>query len=101
MSLSTTRTIHTSYCRKPVPTDSFDWTATFDDYDGAPESPGVPSRDPVGHGPTEAAAIADLVEQEEDAASDRFPRDNGHFVTAADFARFDAEQQDPERWDGM
>lgn len=41
----------TCYDPKPIPTRDFDWSATSDDYE-----PG----DPIGHGATEAAAIADL-----------------------------------------
>ena len=44
--------IRTDFWRKPIPTDQYDWAAVDDDtYDG---------EGPVGRGPTEEAAIADL-----------------------------------------
>lgn len=45
--------ITTGHWRKPGPTNAFDWEATYDNYEGG---------DPVGHGATEAEAIADLTE---------------------------------------
>jgi hypothetical protein len=42
---------------KPIPSRVFDWSAYLDGYE-----PG----DPVGYGPTEQQAIADLKEQLED-----------------------------------
>lgn len=52
--------IRTDYWRKPIPTDAYDWSAVDDDtYDGAPDSA---RRNQVGHGATEEAAIADLME---------------------------------------
>lgn len=56
--------IVTEYWPKPIPIRQFDWSATTDNYDGAPDS-----HCPIGYGPTEAAAIADLNEQLEDRAS--------------------------------
>lgn len=50
--------VETSFWAKPIPTREFDWQATHEDYDGD-------SR--VGHGPTEAAAIANLLEKLEAA----------------------------------
>lgn len=47
--------IVTHYDPKPIPIRDFDWIAVTDDYDGA-------SRDPIGYGRTEAAAIANLQE---------------------------------------
>ncbi len=50
--------IRTDYWRKPGPSDQFDWSATYDDYeggDGYDEPAG-----PVGYGATEQAAVADL-----------------------------------------
>lgn len=41
----------------PVPSSQFDWQATFDNYDGAPDSP---TRHQVGHGATEQEAIDNL-----------------------------------------
>jgi hypothetical protein len=38
----------------PIPLRDFDWSAVTDNYE-----PGCP----IGHGPTKAAAIADLIEQ--------------------------------------
>ena len=56
--------IVTEYWRKPIPTDKFDWSAVTVDYDGAPDA----GPQFVGHGATEAEAIADLKQQIEDAA---------------------------------
>ena len=42
--------IVTSYWAKPIPDRSFDWEAHSDQYEGG---------DPIGHGATEAEAIAD------------------------------------------
>ena len=54
--------ISTEYWAKPIPDRRFDWSAIDDDtYDGAEDS-----HCPIGYGPTEAAAIADLLEQMED-----------------------------------
>ena len=48
--------IKTEYWAKPIPSRNFDWSAIDDNtYDG----PGCP----IGHGATEQAAIADLMEQ--------------------------------------
>lgn len=47
--------IQTSFVHPPVPDRSFDWSAVDDDtydYDA-----------PIGQGPTEAAAITDLLQQ--------------------------------------
>ena len=38
----------------PVPTNAYDWEATFKDYDEG---------DPIGRGPTEIDAVEDLIEQ--------------------------------------
>ena len=54
--------IITNYDHPPIPVRSFDWSAVTDDYDGAPDA----GWQPVGHGATEAEAIADLMEQPED-----------------------------------
>jgi hypothetical protein len=48
------RTIITTYIYPPIPTRSFDWSATFDGYE-----PG----ELVGYGPTEESAIKDLKDQ--------------------------------------
>lgn len=52
--------IKTDYWRKPGPSNKFDWTATYDNYeggDGYDERPG-----PVGYGATEQEAIDDLLD---------------------------------------
>lgn len=49
--------IVTSYWAKPIPPREFDWCAYFD---GAEES------GPIGHGRTEAEAVADLMQQMSD-----------------------------------
>lgn len=51
------RLIWTTHDFPPIPTRSFDWSATEDSYE-----PGCP----VGHGATEQDAIADLLTQLED-----------------------------------
>ena len=54
--------IVTSYDFPPIPIRNFDWSAVTEDYDGAPDA----GWQPVGHGATEEAAIADLLEQIEE-----------------------------------
>lgn len=54
--------IVTEWVYPPIPERSQDWSATFRDYDGAPDAKGVNSL--IGRGPTELAAIADLLDQE-------------------------------------
>lgn len=55
--------IKTSHDYPPIPIRAFDWSAIDDDtYDG--------EGCPVGHGATEAEAIADLLEQIEDRADE-------------------------------
>ena len=52
--------IETHYWRKPIPTAQFDWSATYDNYeggDGYDERPG-----PVGYGATEEEAISELLD---------------------------------------
>lgn len=49
--------IITTYIYPPIPDRNWDWQATLDGYE-----PG----DPIGHGPNEDAAKADLLEQVED-----------------------------------
>ena len=51
------RIIHVEFIYPPIPDRSFDYQATFDGYE-----PGCP----IGHGPTEQAAIDDLHEQFEE-----------------------------------
>ena len=53
--------IITSFDYPPIPERHSDWSAVFDGYDGAPDA-----HDPIGRGPTELAAIADLLDQERD-----------------------------------
>jgi hypothetical protein len=55
--------IITSYDYPPIPDRSMDWSAVLSGYDGADIEPGVPSRDPIGRGPTELSAISDLLGQ--------------------------------------
>lgn len=57
--------IITEHVYPPIPDRSCDWSAVLEGYDGGDVAPGVPSRDPIGRGPTELAAIADLLDQAE------------------------------------
>jgi hypothetical protein len=51
--------IRTEYVFPPIPDRRFDWSAVDDDsYDGAPDA--SPRCRAIGHGHTEAEAIADL-----------------------------------------
>ena len=52
--MSKGRAISTEFVYPPIPDRSFDWSATFEGYE-----PG----EVIGRGETEAAAIADLIEQ--------------------------------------
>lgn len=56
--------IHTSFDYPPIPVRSMDWLAVTDNYDGAEDSS---NRHQIGHGATEQEAIADLMEQMEEA----------------------------------
>lgn len=58
---ATSHTIHTKYDPPPVPFRGSDWTAIFDDYDGAPDS-----NYPIGFGATEAEAILDLLDKDDE-----------------------------------
>jgi hypothetical protein len=49
--------IETEYVHPPIPDRSMDWSATLSGYE--PD-------DPIGRGPTETAAVADLLCQLED-----------------------------------
>ena len=49
--------IVTNFIYPPIPQRQFDWSAVTDDYEGG---------QPIGYGETEAAAVADLMEQLED-----------------------------------
>jgi len=53
--------IKTSHDRPPIPDRSFDWSAVTDNYDLVR---------PIGHGATEAEAIADLKQQIEDNSNE-------------------------------
>lgn len=48
------REIVTSFQNPPIPTRDYDWAAYTTDYEGG---------DPIGYGPTESAAIEDLLDQ--------------------------------------
>jgi hypothetical protein len=54
MGASMTQKILTRYWAKPIPTRHYDWEAYEENHDLGR---------PIGHGPTEADAIADLKEQ--------------------------------------
>lgn len=56
--------VRTNFDYPPIPDRSMDWSAITDDYDGAEDS-----HCPVGRGPTELAAVADLLDQVEERAS--------------------------------
>lgn len=79
--------ITTSHDYPPIPTRNCDWSAIDSDtYDGAPDThPPCP----IGRGPTEEAAIRDLLEQIEDrdeiGAEEvrEYRRDNGQFGVGA------------------
>ncbi|MBX4189695.1 hypothetical protein KW791_00135 [Candidatus Parcubacteria bacterium] len=53
------RKIITSYDYPPIPYRGWDWSAVFDDYDGAEDS----GYQPCGRGATEQEAVKDLLEQ--------------------------------------
>lgn len=54
------RPIKTTYIYPPIPTRRFDWQAVRDGWDLG---------EPVGMGQTEADAVADLLEQEEEQSN--------------------------------
>lgn len=54
--------IVTTFWRKPIPTNAYDWVATLDDYDGAPDA----GPQAVGYGPTEEVAVQRLLESIEE-----------------------------------
>ena len=58
--------IITHYDFPPIPIRDMDWSAVTDNYDADCDQDGFFSNDPVGHGRTEAEAIADLLQQIED-----------------------------------
>lgn len=51
------RIIITSHIYPPIPARHYDWSAVFHGYDEG---------DPIGYGPTEADAVADLLERYEE-----------------------------------
>jgi hypothetical protein len=56
--------VRTTYEYPPIPDRSMDWSAIDDDnYDADCDQDGFFSTSPIGRGPTEEAAIADLMEQ--------------------------------------
>lgn len=57
--------IITEHVYPPIPERGFDWSAVRDGYDGAPDSHCL-----VGRGPTEQAAIDDLLQQEQERTED-------------------------------
>ena len=59
--------IKTNFDYPPIPVRSFDWSAIDEDtYDCDCDQDGFFSLSPIGHGATEAEAIADLMDQLED-----------------------------------
>lgn len=60
--------IHTNFDYPPIPVRDMDWSAVDDNYDCDCDEDGFFSNCPIGHGATEAEAIADLIEQIEEAA---------------------------------
>lgn len=54
------RKIITHFDYPPIPVRNCDWSAVFDDYDGAEDS-----NCPIGRGATEKEAVQDLIEQVE------------------------------------
>lgn len=65
--------INASFIYPPIPWRSHDWCATTDNYDGTDGG-----NEPIGYGSTEAAAIADLIEQLEDADEPISPDNSEH-----------------------
>lgn len=59
--------VRTTHEYPPIPDRSMDWSAVDDDtYDVDCDQDGFFSTSPIGRGPTEEAAIADLIEQLEE-----------------------------------
>lgn len=61
--------IVTEWVYPPIPERAWDWSATLRDYDGAPDAKGPNSI--VGRGPTETAAVADLLDRLRDFEEER------------------------------
>lgn len=59
--------IHTTFECPPIPVRDMDWSAVTDDYDVDCDQDGYFSNSPHGRGATEQEAIADLLEQLEEA----------------------------------
>jgi hypothetical protein len=55
--MKTGKTIVTEFVYPPIPSRDNDWSAVLAGYDAG---------DPIGRGPTETAAVADLLEQLDD-----------------------------------
>jgi hypothetical protein len=58
--------ISTNYDYPPIPIRDYDWSATSEDFDASyegPEDGGWIGSHPIGHGRTEAEAIADYLDQ--------------------------------------
>jgi hypothetical protein len=60
--------IVTSHDYPPIPIRSMDWSATSDNFDADWDGERYIGSHPIGHGPTEDAAIADYLELIEEAA---------------------------------
>ena len=78
--------ISTEYWAKPIPDRSCDWSAIDSStHDCDADQDGFFSTHPMGHGRTEAEAIADLLEQIDDEARLRIEerRDEGQFGVGA------------------
>jgi hypothetical protein len=62
--------IITHYDPKPVPFRNCDWSAVISNYDASweGEESGWVSNEPIGYGPTEAAAVQSLTDQLEECA---------------------------------
>jgi hypothetical protein len=59
------RAIRTEFVYPPIPDRRHDWQALWDDDE---PSDGETADPPCGHGPTELAAVIDLLQQTEDEA---------------------------------
>ena len=51
--------IQTNHVAPPIGTRRYDWSAILDDYDGASDA----ATQPIGWGPTEQAAICNLLDE--------------------------------------
>ena len=60
--------VHTNFDYPPIPVRDMDWSAVDDNYDCDCDEDGFFSTCPVGRGATEQEAIADLLQQIEEAA---------------------------------